>query len=71
MAGEPVTWTAHLRADIPEYVADQLREAAHRRRCTVVSLLLHLLHSHRDPNGRPVFYVRPEDLVRDRRRERR
>ncbi|WP_372623856.1 hypothetical protein [Falsiroseomonas sp.] len=70
-AGEPVPWATHLRAEIPAYVADQLREAAHRRRCTIVSLLLQLIAAHRDPDGRAVFHVRAEDLVRDRRRARR
>jgi len=66
--GESVMWSAHLRADIPEYVSEQLREAAHRQRCSVVSLLLRLMEAHRTREGERLFFVREEDLVSDRRR---
>lgn len=66
--GEEIAWTSFLRADLPLYVMEQLREAAHRRRCTIVSLLLRMMAGHCDAEGRPLFYVRPEDLVPDRRR---
>jgi hypothetical protein len=66
--GQRVSWTSHLRIDIPLYVFEQFREAAHRKRCTQVSLLLWLMAEHRDPEGHPLFFVRPEDLVADRRK---
>jgi hypothetical protein len=66
--GEEVAWSGHLRADLPEYVLDQLRDVAHRQRCTLVSLLLKMMASHRDAGGRNLFRIRPEDLVADRRK---
>ena len=66
--GVVVEWSAHLRADVPEYVAAQVREVAHRQRCTVVAVLLRALAAQRDGAGRKVFSIRPEDLVADRRR---
>lgn len=69
--GEEIPWTSALRADVPLYVMEQLHEASHQQRCTIVSLLLQLMAKHRDPDGRPLFYIRTEDLVPDRRRARR
>jgi hypothetical protein len=66
--GEEVAWSGHLRADLPEYVVDQLRDVAHRQRRTLVSLLLQLMAPCRDADGRNVFQIRPEDLVADRRK---
>lgn len=66
--GEIVPWIVAFRADLPAYVVEQIREAAHRMRCTRVALLLRLLAAFRDPAGRPVFHIRTEDLVDDRRR---
>lgn len=66
--GEIVPWVVAFRADLPAYVVEQIREVAHRMRCTRVALLLRLLAAFRDPAGRPVFHVRTEDLVPDRRR---
>lgn len=70
-SGEPVPWTSALRADVPVYITEQLRALAYAQRRTLVSLLLRLMADHRDDNGRPVFHVRPEDLVADRRKPRR
>jgi hypothetical protein len=56
-----------LRADLPEYVADQVREVAHRQRRTLVSLLLQMMSSHCDEEGHNLFHIRPEDFVADRR----
>lgn len=66
--GEHVEWTANLRASLPDYVMKQLREAAHREQRTLMSVLLHTLAAHRDPDGRIPFFVRDEDLVNDRRK---
>jgi hypothetical protein len=65
--GVEVAWNAHLRADLPEYVADQLRDVARSQRRTLVSLLLQMAASFRDADGRNLFHIRPEDLVADRR----
>lgn len=62
-----VEWNARFRADVPEYIAEQLREAAHQMRCTNIAVLLHLMAGHVDAAGRPLFYVREEDLIPDRR----
>lgn len=66
--GEVVPWVVAFRADLPGYVVEQVREVAHRLRCTRVALLLRLLAEFRDEAGRPVFRIRTEDLVPDRRR---
>ncbi|SDB74520.1 hypothetical protein [Belnapia rosea] len=66
--GEAVPWKSALRAEVPFYIIEQLRARAYAQRCTRVSLLLRVMADHRDGNGRPRFYVRPEDLVADRRR---
>ena len=68
--GTEVPWSAALRADIPEYVAEQLREAAHQERCTLVAVLLRLMADHRDGDDERVFCIRPQDLVADRRKVR-
>ena len=68
--GEPIAWSAALRVDLPDYVGEQIREACHRMRCTQVALVLRLLRQFRDVRGRPVFCIRDEDLVPDRRRRR-
>ncbi len=69
--GEVVPWSSGIRADVPHYVTEQLREATHRYRCTLTALLLHLMAAYHDAAGAPVFVVREEDLVADRRRARR
>jgi hypothetical protein len=66
--GEEVAWKGRLRADLPEYVADQLREVAHRQRRTLVSLLLQMMASYCDGEGHNLFHIRPEDFVADRRK---
>jgi hypothetical protein len=66
--GENVAWTGRLRADLPDYVAEQFRDVAHRQRCTQVSLLLQLMAAHRDRDGQSLFHIRPEDFVPDRRK---
>jgi hypothetical protein len=53
-------------ADLPAYAADQLREVAHRQKCTQPALLMKMMASHRDAEGRNIFHIRPEDLVADR-----
>ena len=68
--GDVVAWSAAVRVDVPEYAGEQLREAAHRMRCTMVSLILRLMSAHRDQDGQPLFYIRPCDLVSDRRKTR-
>lgn len=65
--GEPVEWTSRIRADIPGYVEEQIDEATHRMRCTKISLILRALAAYR-VRGRPVFFVRQEDLAADRRK---
>ena len=66
--GEEVDWDAHLRCDFPAYVYEQIVEMAHRERRTLVSALLKILAEHVDQNGRPLFFIRQEDLVPDRRK---
>jgi hypothetical protein len=68
--GEQVVWSGRIRADLPQYVFDQLHEAAHRQRRTQVSMLLQLMADHRDADGNQIFFIRPEDLVSDRRKPR-
>ena len=68
LEGEEVEWDAHLRCDFPAYVYEQIVELAHRERRTLVSALLKVLAEHVDQDGRPQFFVRPEDLVPDRRK---
>ncbi len=68
--GELIAWRAALRVDLPDYVGEQIREACHRMRCTQVALVLRLLRQFRDVRGRPVFCIRDEDLVPDRRKRR-
>lgn len=68
---EAVAWSAAIRADIPVYVGEQLREATHQYRCTLTALLLRMIAEYRDPSGNRVFAVREEDLAADRRRIRR
>jgi hypothetical protein len=65
--GEEISWGGNLRADFPVYVLDQLNEFAHRRRCTQLSALLQMMAAFRDADG-PVFFVREEDMVPDRRK---
>ncbi len=67
-AGEEVLWNTNFRATVPEYIGDQLREAAHRMACTQVALLLYIMAEHLDPSGRPAFFIRDIDLVADRRK---
>lgn len=69
--GEVVPWSSGIRADVPHYITEQMREATHRYRITHTALLLHLMAAYRDAAGNPVFVVREEDLVADRRRARR
>jgi hypothetical protein len=66
--GDPVNWTGHFRAELPTYVIDQVQEFAHIRRSTNVAAILHILARHVGEDGRPVFYIRREDLVHDRRK---
>ena len=66
--GETVAWTGNLRATFPDYVSDQLRDVAHRLRCTQVSLLLQVMAAHRDAAGQNLFHIREEDFVPDRRK---
>jgi hypothetical protein len=68
MPGDSVPWTSHLRADVPGYIMEQLREAAYRMRCTVVALILRALAAYVDADGNAVFCIRDEDLVADRRK---
>lgn len=65
--GAPVEWTGRLRAEVPRYVAEQVREVTHQQRCSQVSLLLRALAALRDASGRRVFHIRAEDMVPDRR----
>lgn len=67
--GDPVEWSARVRADVPEYVGEQLDEAVHRMRCTKTALIMRMIADYR-VSGRQVFFVRPEDLVADRRTQR-
>jgi hypothetical protein len=66
--GEQVDWTGHFRAELPTYVIEQVQEFAHIRRCTNVAAILHILSQHVGEDGRPVFFIRREDLVHDRRK---
>jgi len=66
--GDEVIWDAHLRCDFPAYVLEQVGELAHRDRRTLVSALLKILAAHVDDHGKPLFYIRPEDMVPDRRK---
>ena len=70
-AGEKVDLTESLRIDFPEYLKAQLSEFAHRRKYTQGAAIAHMMDAHRDGDGRPVFYVRPEDKVADRRKVKR
>ena len=65
---EHLEWTALLRADLPEYVSEQIRAAAFHLRCTQISLILKGIASLRDSEGRPLFHIRSVDLVPDRRK---
>lgn len=69
--GEAISWTERLRADLPEYVMLQVREACHRQRCTIMGLYLPMMDAQRDAHGRKLFYIRDEELVPDRRKVRR
>lgn len=71
LPADNVAWTGHLRFQLPQYVVDQIYEAAHAFRCTQVSLVLRCLAAHRNHEGRNVFHIRTEDLVPDRRKIRR
>jgi hypothetical protein len=66
--GETVDWTGHFRAELPTYVIEQVQEFAHIRRCTIVAAILHVLSQHVGDEGKPVFFIRREDLVHDRRK---
>jgi hypothetical protein len=68
LEGQVVDWGGNLRADFPVYAMDQLNEFCHKNRCTVASALLQFMASFKDPEERPYFYIRPEDMVPDRRK---
>jgi hypothetical protein len=69
--GEDVLWDGSLRADIPMYAMRQLHEASHRLDCTLTSLILQMMFAQCGADGFPLFYIRDEDLVADRRKRRR
>ncbi len=69
--GEEVPWDGFMRSNVPRYILRQLREAAHRMHCTRISLILQVMAAYRDAKRERVFYIRPEDLVPDRRKVRR
>lgn len=65
---EDVSWRGKFRAEVPDYVMEQVFEYAHKKRCTVAHLLLNMMRGYRDENG-PAFYIRRRDcLVTDRRK---
>lgn len=66
--GEEIPWRGNLRADFPEYALEQLNEFCHRNRCTQVSALLRMMAAFTDREGKPVFFIRREDMVPDRRK---
>jgi len=67
---EEVSWLGKFRAEVPDYVINQVYEYAHRKRCTAAHLLLNMMRSYRDEKGH-VFYIRKKDcMVTDRRKER-
>lgn len=63
-AGPPAERTVCVT--LPGYLAEQLREVVHRRRTRTAHFLLHILHRHRDEDGKPVFTLRPEEITRSR-----
>ena len=66
--GEVVPRNGNLRAEVPQYIIAQLRVEAFRTESTQVAVILRGLHSLKDDDGKQVFFIRPEDLVEDRRR---
>lgn len=69
LPGEELPWNAHLRADIPRYVMEQLRAEAYRTGRTAVSVLLRAMSAFHDADGNAVFCIREGDMVADRRKE--
>lgn len=65
---DEIEWAALLRANMPLYVAEQIRRATFHLRCTQVSLLLTGIANLRDSDGRSLVHVRKADLVPDRRK---
>ena len=68
--GEQVLWKGNIRAEVPQYIFDQVHAAAFHWKCTQISVLLRVLSEHRDIHGKRVFYIRPEDIMADRRKTR-
>ena len=68
-AGESIRWNGSLRLELPEYAKLQLDAACYWQRCTLGYVILEMMHGQTDAAGRPLFYIREEDLVRDRRRK--
>lgn len=65
---EEVRWDAHLRADVPRYVLEQLRAEAYRTGRTAVSVVLQAMSAFHDDDGNAVFCIRERDMVADRRK---
>ena len=65
---EEVPWDAHLRADIPRYVLEQLKAEAYRTGRTAVSVVLQAMSAFHDDDGNEVFRIRERDMVADRRK---
>ena len=68
LEGETVNWGGLLRMDLPDYIHAQLREWSYRNNRTTTSAIMSMIADYRDKNGNKVFYVRPEDVVPDRRK---
>lgn len=68
LPGQHVEWDQNFRAEIPRYVNEQLREYMHRHRLTSISLLMRLIQQFKGEDREAPFYVRPEDMVGDRRK---
>jgi hypothetical protein len=65
--GDDVPYSERTYLIIPDYISKQLYEYTHQNRCSEAYVFLLALRQFK-AGGKPVFYVRPEDCIPDRRR---
>lgn len=67
MPGEHIDSYIRIKIFVPFYVSEQLIDFCYQKRCTLTYALLAALKGYSE-NDAPVFYIRDEDCVRDRRK---